>query len=241
MGSRIDATGAANRATIAAACLALLILCGGTAAHAADSGVILAAAPASSPAPVHPPVFETREVFSDRIDFFPHWADMLGRTARDRKSPERPCVPPPERVCRPAEWTAFLETVKDAVPIDKMVRVNRELNRARYIEDIVNYGLPDYWATLREFLFNDGDCEDFAIAKYMSLRRLGFDADQLRVVVVQDLNLKVPHAVLIVFLDGYAYVLDNQADAVTPIQAIHHYRPFYSVNESGWWLHLAGN
>ena len=87
------------------------------------------------------------------------------------------------------------------------------------------------------FMTKDGDCEDYAIAKFMSLRQLGFDNGQMRVVVVDDLNLGVAHAILVVYLDGRAFVLDNQIASVVPAEIIRHYRPVYSINEDAWWLH----
>ena len=55
--------------------------------------------------------------------------------------------------------------------------------------------------------------------------------------VLQDTNLNIPHAVLVVFFKGRALVLDNQVSGVVPAESIHHYHPFYSINEEGWWLH----
>jgi predicted transglutaminase-like cysteine proteinase len=59
----------------------------------------------------------------------------------------------------------------------------------------------------------------------------------MRIVVLQDLNLKVTHAVLAVDLDGKTWILDNQIKQVIDAERIRHYRPVYSVNEKGWWLH----
>lgn len=71
----------------------------------------------------------------------------------------------------------------------------------------------------------------------MSLRALGFDVAQLRIVVLQDLNLKVAHAILAVEIDGQTWILDNQIKRVIEEERIRHYRPVYSVNEQSWWLH----
>ena len=73
----------------------------------------------------------------------------------------------------------------------------------------------------------------------MSLRTLGFKDSELRVVVLQDLNLGVAHAVLIVYLDGQALLLDNQIGRVIDQAKVRHYRPYYSINEKFWWLHKA--
>ncbi len=113
------------------------------------------------------------------------------------------------------------------------------MNEAPYITDIRNYGVDDYWATPKQFLDRDrdGDCEDYAIAKYMSLRSLGYTPADIRLVVLQDNNLRIAHAVLVAYVDGTAFVLDNQIKQVVEHSRIRHYSPYYSINESGWWLH----
>ncbi|MCH7710387.1 MAG: hypothetical protein IH903_01990, partial [Proteobacteria bacterium] len=59
----------------------------------------------------------------------------------------------------------------------------------------------------------------------------------MRIVVLQDMNLRLAHAVLVVYLDDEAFVLDNQIRWVVKESTIRHYRPYYSVNETSWWLH----
>ena len=116
-------------------------------------------------------------------------------------------------------------------------KVNIYMNRAAYIVDPVNWGIPDYWATPDEFFLKDGDCEDYAISKYITLKRLGVDPDSMRLVILQDENLNVAHAILAVKLGKDTFILDNQVDSVLPDTQILHYRPVYSINESAWWLH----
>ena len=111
-------------------------------------------------------------------------------------------------------------------------------NDKDYVLDLDNYGLEDYWAIPREFFANGGDCEDFAITKYFSLRWLGYPRETLRIVVVQDTNLRVPHAVLAVARGADVLVLDNQVREVLKHREVVHYVPVYSINESRWWIHM---
>lgn len=117
--------------------------------------------------------------------------------------------------------------------------VNQFYNRRiAFVDDMLAWGQADHWATpLQTLALGQGDCEDYAIAKYFSLKALGVPGDQMRIVVVDDLNLKVPHAILVVYLDGRALILDNQIPTVVPADRIRHYRPIYSINEESWWLH----
>ena len=77
-----------------------------------------------------------------------------------------------------------------------------------------------------------------AIAKYMMLRELGFDAERLRIVIVTDLRRKLDHAVLLVDIDNDIAMLDNLELTVIPAARAHWYKPAYSFNENGWWTHL---
>ena len=182
-------------------------------------------------------LFGTLEARSDNITLFPKWTGMLARHAAERPVLEQPCDERPQRRCEREKWSAFLESLRPLSRHAQLDAVNRRMNRKRYVIDPTNYGVPDYWATPIQFLYLNGDCEDYAIAKYLSLRDLGFDSDDLRIVVLEDLNLGIAHAVLAVYLGDDIFILDNQIDAVVTADVIRHYRPIYSVNERHWWLH----
>lgn len=139
--------------------------------------------------------------------------------------------------CRAAEWESLRKSMRLKHLPDQMQAVNQFINRQRYIVDPENWGVEDYWATPLQFLFRNGDCEDYAIAKYTLLKRLGVPAQNMRIVVLQDLNLGVAHAVLAVFDKGRRYILDNQIEAVLEDTRIRHYQPIFSINEAAWWLH----
>ncbi|MCW8835244.1 MAG: transglutaminase-like cysteine peptidase [Rhodospirillales bacterium] len=119
----------------------------------------------------------------------------------------------------------------------QIAAVNTYMNEAKYITDPINWGVKDYWATPGEFMAKFGDCEDYAIAKYISLKILGFDVDSLRVVAVKDMNLKVGHAILAVYEGGKILILDNQIKQVVDEGTIRHYVPVFSINEKFWWRH----
>jgi len=54
---------------------------------------------------------------------------------------------------------------------------------------------------------------------------------------IKDLNLKVGHAVLVVYLNSRIYLLDNQIKQVVEANSVYHYSPVYSINENNWWRH----
>ena len=136
-------------------------------------------------------------------------------------------------------WQSVVRTQRGRPPIEQIQAVNRFLNEWRYKSDDQNYGRRDYWATPLEFLRHSGDCEDYAIAKYVTLRQLGFMPEQLRLVVVRDVIRDLAHAVLAVYVDEEVYILDNLTKAVLPQERIGQYVPYYSVNETTRWAHVA--
>lgn len=143
--------------------------------------------------------------------------------------------------CPYDEWRRVLAEISDNDRWSQLVAVNSFFNARRYIPDERNWGIADYWATPGEFLTRAGDCEDYAIAKYLSLRELGWSEGDLRVVVVRDSNLRAAHAVLVVAFGGRTWVLDNQTTRVNETAEVRHYRPVFSINETSWWHHQPDN
>lgn len=168
---------------------------------------------------------------------FGQWIQVLERHLL-LDVPEGDCAASRYNRCHLNDWLAFLDTLRGRTRSEQLAAVNRYANRKNYVLDIDNYGAEDYWAVAREFLYNDGDCEDYAITKLFSLRWLEFSASELRVVVLQDTNLRIPHAVLAVADQDDILILDNQIEEVISHHDIVHYLPVYSINEQDWWIHL---
>lgn len=175
-------------------------------------------------------LFGSNEIHSTNLKMFPKWRGTLERFGDELKS----CSPDK---CKKKQWDALIERLRGQELMAQLREVNVKLNDKRYVTDPVNWNLPDYWATPFQFLRKNGDCEDYAISKYMALRELGVPVAEMRIVVLNDLNLGIAHAVLAVYVNGKPYILDNQTSKVVPASAIHHYQPVYSINEDGWWLH----
>lgn len=174
---------------------------------------------------------------SSGLASFPRWTGVLERYQKKLDPALSTCKANVFRRCMSEEWTGFLDEIAGENRATQIRRVNERMNRARYTIDATNWGQPDYWATPNQFFRMDGDCEDYAIAKYLSLRALGFAEEDLRLVVLDDLNLRIAHAILVVTYNGVPYVMDNQISQVLPASSIRHYRPIFSLNESGWWLY----
>jgi predicted transglutaminase-like cysteine proteinase len=122
----------------------------------------------------------------------------------------------------------------------KLELVNDFMTQTPFISDLQHWGKTDYWATPVEFLStNGGDCEDFSIAKYFTLRALGIADDKLRITYVKELvQYREAHMVLAYFpnADDEPLVLDNINKSILPASARTDLQPVYSFNGSGLWL-----
>jgi predicted transglutaminase-like cysteine proteinase len=116
----------------------------------------------------------------------------------------------------------------------RVAEINRAINLAiRPMEDLAQWGEVDVWSSpLVTFNTGAGDCEDYAIAKYVALQMAGISAEDLRIVVVLDVNGE-GHAVASVRLDGHWLILDNQLMAMVEDVNAGTYRPRFAINESG--------
>ena len=117
-------------------------------------------------------------------------------------------------------------------------KVNNFFNQWPYKTDMAVWGVEDYWAVPAEFMQKSGDCEDYAISKYYALRELGVPANKMRIVIIVDSIRNLGHAVLVVYYDDNAYVLDNLTNLVLSHQRLTHYVPQFSINEEYLWRHV---
>ncbi len=115
--------------------------------------------------------------------------------------------------------------------------VNARVNRVPWRDDRETYGVEDHWATPQEFFRKGGDCEDYAIAKYAVLERLGWPPSRMWIVVMRETVISSVHAVLMVEHDGRLWTLDNLGERVFVHGQLDWYRPGYSLNRFGLWSH----
>ncbi len=180
----------------------------------------------------YPALFGSAEKRSSNLTAFTKWADMFTRFDRALKDSSSKEVI--------TKLKGDLESFKDLSLSAMADKVNTLMNQKRYILDNRNWGKSDYWATPIEFLTNGGDCEDFAIAKYVALRALGVGEERLRIAIVHDKVKNIPHAVLVVYSSEGALILDNQNKEVMTAESLRtRYRPIFSINREFWWLHTA--
>ncbi len=174
--------------------------------------------------------------FRGNFDALPKWKRVLSKAeaqVRVLNSCSGAGCPPGA-----TSWQRIMSQARGLAPMEQLKAVNTFFNKWPYRLDQDAYGTSDWWATPQEFLKISGDCEDFAITKYFALRELGYSPDDLRIVILKDRIRGIAHAVLAVFVDGDALVLDNVTSVVFPHDKYRHYAPYYSLNERYRWSHI---
>lgn len=149
----------------------------------------------------------------------------------------------PQLAARLAAWRQMIEASRLLGDDQKLDAVNGFFNRSHlFASDREVWGSEDHWATPAEFMERGrGDCEDFAIAKYVTLRMLGFDAQRLRLMYVRaDVAAGKPIAHMVVGVydvpGAEPRILDNMIDSIRPLSLRADLSVVYSFNTRGLWL-----
>jgi len=137
-------------------------------------------------------------------------------------------------------WDEMLLKAKNAKTLNKLKYVNDFFNRVRYITDIKHWRVIDYWATPFEFIGTaGGDCEDYAIAKYFALIKLGIPENKLRISYVKLLRrgtrFEQAHMVLLYYHkpNSTPIVLDNVNRRLKLVSQRKDLKLVYSFNAGG--------
>jgi len=117
----------------------------------------------------------------------------------------------------------------------RLGEINRAINLAiRPMSDQAQYGEIDVWSSpLVTFTTGAGDCEDYAIAKFVALRQAGVSPDDLRIVIMRDTIRGEDHAVAAARLDGHWLMLDNRRMAMVEDAHVRNYRPLFVIDQYG--------
>lgn len=148
---------------------------------------------------------------------------------------------------RVSEWQALLAALNNQPVEIKLTMVNDFFNqKTQWTTDSALFGQPDYWASPLETLaLKAGDCEDFTIAKYITLLSSGIDARSLRLVYVKANRPGLaPQAHMVLAWYSAAQVdpliLDNINPNVVRASERGDLTPIFSFNHKDLWLG-AGN
>ena len=137
-------------------------------------------------------------------------------------------------------WENLIRQDRSKTDREKLEKVNSFFNsRIRFANDVDVWGIQDYWATPIEFLCKSaGDCEDFAIAKYFTLKAIGVDDEKLRITYVKAIQHNIHHMVLTYYSEPEAepLVLDNLVDSISLASKRTDLMPIFGFNGSGLWM-----
>lgn len=136
-------------------------------------------------------------------------------------------------------WEQLVREDKSSTDTEKLKKVNDFFNQMQFVNDSRHWQQEDYWATPVEFLASGGgDCEDFSIAKYFTLKALGVDEIKLSLTYVKAIELDQAHMVLTYYPVPTAdpLVLDNLVQEIKPASRRPDLLPVYSFNGSSLWL-----
>ncbi len=123
---------------------------------------------------------------------------------------------------------------KATAETDLLQPVNRFFNRLSSVTDLAHWGVEDYWATPAETLSSNGaDCEDYAIAKYFTLKELGIPIARLRLVYARTWRARGAHLVLAYYPEPQAdpLILDNLQGSIERASERPDLIPVYSFND----------
>lgn len=142
-----------------------------------------------------------------------------------------------------AAWRTLISTASGLQDTDRLKRVNDFFNRQmRFGEDVDVWSQPDYWATPMESMGQGaGDCEDFAISKYFTLREAGVAPGKLRLIYVRASSGTTggapsqAHMVLAYYAqpDAEPLVMDNLVSEIRPASRRPDLVPVFSFNSEG--------
>jgi predicted transglutaminase-like cysteine proteinase len=142
-----------------------------------------------------------------------------------------------ERCVSPAalQFLAIVDAARAREGRARLGEINRAINLAIHpMSDLAQWGEIDVWSSpLVTFAHGAGDCEDYAIAKFVALRVAGVSPDDLRIVIMRDTIHGEDHAVAAARLDGQWLTLDNRRMAMIEDVYVRNYRPTFVIDRDG--------
>ena len=146
----------------------------------------------------------------------------------------RPAARTKPRVHRPPG--AFLSLVESGGKNERRIqlgKINRAVNLAiRPASDWAQYGTADFWASpLQTLASGAGDCEDYAIVKYVVLRALGMAETDLRLMIVRDDKHQTEHAIVAVRDEQEWLILDNRMMFIVNAEDARYYNPLFVLEQ----------
>jgi predicted transglutaminase-like cysteine proteinase len=156
------------------------------------------------------------------------WHDELARIAIDQEAVHA-CAGDPRPDCGAAlKLIAIVDEARSYHGRALLGHINRAIN-------LLLRPTPGAWLSPLDVLrLGDGDCKDYALAKYFALRQAGVEAERLRLVIVHNKRRAEDHMLVAAYEAGNWLILDNRTMAlVTDADASAVYAPLFVLDERG--------
>lgn len=143
---------------------------------------------------------------------------------------------------RLARWEELMRTHRGSPELKKLQQVNAYFNALPWLSDEQHWGKRDYWATPLEMMGTyGGDCEDYAVAKFITLVHMGGDPMRMRITYVRAARLRQLHMVVASYAKpgSQPLILDNLIPQIKSGSQRSDLIPVYSFNTAGLWVSKA--
>jgi predicted transglutaminase-like cysteine proteinase len=133
------------------------------------------------------------------------------------------------------QFLAIVDSAKARDGRARLGEINRAINLAiRPVSDLAQYGAIDVWSSpLNTFARGAGDCEDYAIAKFVALRLAGIPAEDIKLLILHDTLRNEDHAAVAARLDGRWLTLDNRRMAMVEDAHLRNVLPTFLIDRNG--------
>jgi predicted transglutaminase-like cysteine proteinase len=113
--------------------------------------------------------------------------------------------------------------------------INRAVDHAIVpTSDEAQWGVADHWSPPFETLqTRRGDCEDYAIVKYVALLQAGLSHDDVKIGILRNLLPNEDHAAVAARVDGQWRILDNRRLALVRDTELVGFIPKFVLDEDG--------
>jgi predicted transglutaminase-like cysteine proteinase len=180
-----------------------------------------------------PPGLQRAE--ASTTDIWGKWADLQSRIQSEEETLAACRAGSPDCPAAARQFLQIVELGRQREGRARLGEINRAVNLSiRPVDDGVQHGVADFWSTpLATLSAGAGDCEDYAIVKYVALREAGIAPDDLRILIVHNPRRRTNHAVLAVHLGEQWLILDNLTLIMVNSADAGHYRPLFALDHRG--------
>jgi predicted transglutaminase-like cysteine proteinase len=189
--------------------------------------------PIKSPAPTEP--FSLAAIPWFGGDIFRKWHDVEAAIRSDSDILARCRETMTDCPAAARKFLAIIAAGRAQTGRARIGLINRAINLAiQPMSDLKQWGVAERWsAPLETFSTGRGDCEDYAIAKYVALVAAGVAPDDVKLVVVRDLAVNDGHVVAAVHVDGSWIVLDNRWLTLVEDDKLRRMSPQFVIDHTG--------